>query len=125
MFKNAEYYLSFLQSLGMTNANGYSSKLLMTVTEEEADEDKEYPLLLGKVKGKLKIHYGGVPEASDDAPASKGMEIEVEAAYMSKLRSEVTKLKEDLAQTRETKEKALQKIWYCISKPCPHKNCSS
>jgi hypothetical protein len=109
MFKNAEYRLSLSQSLGMTNANGYSSKLLLAGTEEEADEDEEYPSLMGKVKGKLKIHYGGDLEASDGAPASKGMEIEVDAAaYMSELRSEVAKLKEDLAQTREAKEEALR-----------------
>jgi hypothetical protein len=65
--------------------------------------------LLGKVKGKLKTCYGGVLEASDNASASIGMEIEVfAAAYMSKLCLEVTKLQEDLAQTR-VKEEALQK----------------
>jgi hypothetical protein len=94
MFKNAEYRLSMSQSLGMTN--GYSSNLLLAGKEEED------PLVSGKVKGKLKVRYG-----EDE---SSGMEIEVDAAaYMSELRSEVSRLKEELAQSVEAKDEALKK----------------
>ena len=113
MFKNAEYRLSLSQSLGMTN--GYSSNLLLTGTDVD-DEDENDPLYSGKVKGKLKIRLGDVKSpderSSDEEGSSSFSDIEIEvdaAAYMSELRAEVSKLKEELDQTKEAKEEALRK----------------
>ena len=109
MFKNAEYRLSMSQSLGM------SSNLLLTGVEEEVD-----PLRSGKIKGKLKIRYkkkGKAPGedalVDDDSPnelADDGMEIEVDAAaYMSELRDEVSRLRDEWTETKESKDEALRK----------------
>mmetsp|Transcript_7880 Transcript_7880/g.19335 ORF Transcript_7880/g.19335 Transcript_7880/m.19335 type:complete len:462 (-) Transcript_7880:378-1763(-) len=102
MFKNAEYRLSMSQSLGM------SSNLLLAGVEDEDD-----PLMSGKIKGKLKIKYGKKNKTTEDSADEKtedGMEIEVDAAaYMSELRDEVSRLKEELTTTKESKDEALQK----------------
>ena len=103
MFKNAEYRLSMSQSLGM------SSSLLLAGGEDEDD-----PLVSGKIKGKLKIKYGKKSETStQETPSEKtddGMEIEVDAAaYMSELRDEVSRLRDELTETKESKDEALRK----------------
>ena len=102
MFKNAEYRLSMSQSLGM------SSNLLLAGVEDEDD-----PLMSGKIKGKLKIKYGKKNKATEDSADEKtedDMEIEVDAAaYMSELRDEVSRLKEELTTAKESKDEALQK----------------
>jgi hypothetical protein len=115
MFKNAEYRMSMSQSLGMYNE--LSSNLLLTGSTDDEDldddEDREDPLLSGKIKGKLKIRYGkkGIWTPSRDETAiEEGSEIEVDAAaYMSELRSEVSKLREELVTAKEAKEEALRK----------------
>ena len=128
MFKNAEYRLSMSQSLGMSQV--ISSNLLLTGVDEQLHVDKDDdPLVSGKIKGKLKIRYGKKGEdknkdktpnaTSDDDSASTddkkddaedGMEIEVDAAaYMSELRDEVSRLRDELAETKETKDEALRK----------------
>lgn len=105
MFKNAEYRMSLSQSLGMTN--GATTNLLLSGSEDEDDDEEEHDPLKGKVKGKLKIRYGN---ATKDSEESGGMEMEVDAAaYMSELRSEVSKLREELKTTRQAKEEALRK----------------
>ncbi|KAL3922902.1 MAG: hypothetical protein SGARI_006346 [Bacillariaceae sp.] len=116
MFKNAEYRMSMSQSLGMYNE--ISSNLLLTGSTDEDDhddddEERDDPLLSGKIKGKLKIRYGkkGVwTPSKDETAVDDGTEIEVDAAaYMSELRSEVSKLREELVTTKEAKEEALRK----------------
>ena len=134
MFKNAEYRLSMSQSLGMSQA--ISSNLLLTGVEEELPDKDDDPLVSGKIKGKLKIRYGKKGEdkikgndkdktpkvtsddtANDDSPSTEkkddtedGMEIEVDAAaYMSELRDEVSRLRDELTETKETKDEALRK----------------
>jgi hypothetical protein len=120
MLKNADYRLSLSQSLGVTNgsAEAYSSNLLLT--GDSKDMDKEDPLTSGKVKGKIKVRYvgsnlfgtAGGKSSEDDSSSSsdKGVEIEVDAAaYMSELRSEVSRLKEELGQRSEEKEEAMRK----------------
>ena len=60
------------------------------------------------MKGKLKIRYGNGEDSEDTIP--KGLEIEVDAAaYMSELRSEVSRLKAELDETKSAKEEALRK----------------
>lgn len=123
MFKNAEYRMSMSQSLGMYGE--MSSKLLLSGVKEEElkdtledllDRDEDDPLVSGKIKGKLKVRYGRKsPETSSDMDQDgaykddNGMEIEVDAAaYMSELRAEVSKLRDELSETKESKEAALQ-----------------
>ncbi|OEU09286.1 hypothetical protein FRACYDRAFT_195450 [Fragilariopsis cylindrus CCMP1102] len=132
MFKNAEYRLSMSQSLGMTQ--DISSNLLLSGSEKELLDKDDDPLVSGKIKGKLKIRYGKKKDDKDKATPTKptnvadendkvasstsssetaedgGMEIEVDAAaYMSELRAEVSKLRDDLEETKETKDEALRK----------------
>ena len=117
MFKNAEYRLSLSQSLGIIQ--GQSSSYLLTGTDVEHDGEGEEddPLLNGKIRGKVKIRYGGSNGNNEEeqngqsvANATKGLEMEIDAAaYMSELRAEVAKLKEELTETREAKEEALRK----------------
>ncbi|KAL3906385.1 MAG: hypothetical protein SGILL_009290 [Bacillariaceae sp.] len=120
MFKNAEYRMSMSQSLGMYNE--LSSNLLLTGSTDHSDgydfddDDEEGgdPLLSGKIKGKLKIRYGEkgrlTQSEDDDETNGDSSEIEVDAAaYMSELRSEVSKLREELVTTKEAKEEALRK----------------
>jgi len=125
MFKNAEYRLSMSQSLGMSST--MSSNLLPGGVDEEIDKEDD-PLVSGKIKGKLKIRYGkkdtesdqattetteDAPKADDDAVTESkkdGMEIEVDAAaYMSELRDEVSRLRDELTETKESKDEALRK----------------
>lgn len=141
MFKNAEYRMSMQQSLGMYSE--MTSNLLLTGTttasnnnddhdhdiEDLLNRDDDDPLVSGKIKGKIKVHYGGgsglngrqdnkdKPSNDDDETSSKqsdggkntdGLEIEVDAAaYMSELRAEVSKLRDELTETKEKKEAAI------------------
>jgi hypothetical protein len=128
MFKNAEYRLSMSQSLGMSNS--ISSNLLLSGVEEELSDKEDDPLVSGKIKGKLKIRYGKKKDKGIDPPVAAeniedtsgtdgdsstenkedGMEIEVDAAaYMSELRDEVSRLRDELTETKETKDEALRK----------------
>jgi len=134
MFKNAEYRLSMSQSLGMSDA--MSSNLLLTGFDDEFPDKEDDPLVSGKIKGKLKIRYGKKDKGStseatgtgspEDAPGAvgddssstdnenenkdDGMEIEVDAAaYMSELRDEVSRLRDELTETKESKDEALRK----------------
>lgn len=116
MFKNAEYRLDLSRSLGMTN--GVNTNLLLSGSDEDVEDDEEHDPLKGKVKGKLKIRYGNSTAANKESSATAdtqeesvaGMEMEVDAAaYMSELRSEVSKLREELKTTRQAKEEELRK----------------
>jgi hypothetical protein len=116
MFKNAEYRLDLSRSLGMTN--GVNTNLLLSGSEEDVEDDEEeHDPLKGKVKGKLKIRYGNATSGKEESAAADtqeesvaGMEMEVDAAaYMSELRSEVSKLREELKTTRQAKEEELRK----------------
>jgi hypothetical protein len=114
MFKNAEYRLSLSQSLGMTNGSSSSNLLLTGATAEDDIQEK---ILAGKVRGKLKVRLGAPAESLDnskadspDGSSNNGTEIEVDAAaYMSELRSEVSKLKEELKEHTGDKEEDLRK----------------
>ena len=116
MFKNAEYRSSLSQSLGMS-ANGQLSNYLLAgdaADDDDDDAEKKDRLLAGKIRGKLKIRYGGGKSEDEKTDGGSsllsGLEMEVDAAaYMSELRSEVSRLKEELGQTRDVKEEALQK----------------
>lgn len=120
MFKNAEYRLSLKQSLGMQGPQASKFLLEGSAIEEYDDDEEGDPLLTGKIRGKLKIKYGALPslgaasksddDGDDSSSSSGGMEMEVDAAaYMSELRSEVSRLKDELIKTRDAKEEALQK----------------
>ena len=121
MFKNADYRLSLSQSLGMGSGDAENSALFrLTGSESDDDDDDDagdkYPVN-GKVKGKLKLRYGGSADASDEekndqnaTSLSAGMEMEVDAAaYMSELRSEVQQLRDELTRTKKSKEEEIRK----------------
>jgi len=117
MFKNAEYRLSLSQSLGMQN--GSEAAYLIGGDEED---DEEVSLSSGKVKGKIKVSYDRTnmkqPDEEDDLndssegidDSTSSMEVEVDAAaYMSELRSQVSKLRDDLVSTQKTNDEAIKK----------------
>lgn len=122
MFKNADYRLSLSQSLGMESSDAQSSSLFRLTGSQLGDNDEDdenggkYPVN-GKVKGKLKLKYGGSADASSSAEtseqnttASSRMEMEVDAAaYMSELRSEVQQLRDELTRTQQSKEEEIRK----------------
>ena len=109
MFKNAEYKLSMQQALGVDD--GFQSNLQLKGAEDTDGVD----LLKGKVRGKLRVRYKRKEENTKDAVEEgnadeSGPEIEVDAAaYMSELRSEVSKLRDELMVSRKEKEEALRK----------------
>lgn len=123
MFKNAEYRMSLSQSLGMTNG-ATTTNLLLSGTEEDDDEDDaENDPLKGKVKGKLKIRYGNATKQDE---TTGGMEMEVDAAaYMSELRSEVSKLREELKTARQAKEEDLRKDLLTYIRTLPQRELQS
>jgi len=107
MFKNADYRLSLSQSLG--GETGSSPRRLKGSKEKGGDVD-DFPVN-GNVNGKLKLKYGGVSNAGKiNQRESSGREIEVDAAaYMSELRSEVKKLRDELTRTQQAKEEEIRK----------------
>lgn len=122
MFKNADYRLSLEQSLGTSQQS--DGGFLLTGTAETDDDDENVgDLASGKVRGKLKIRYGGTKTEDNDkntdqseegtdisSTSNDGIEIEADAAaYMSELRSEVSQLRDELATTRKEKDEALRK----------------
>lgn len=100
----------------MENDQFVGDKLLLSGTVTDVGEKRIDPLA-GKVKGKLRIKYGGSSGGdgglSDDgstAGAGSGMEMEVDAkAYFSELRAEVEKLRSELSATEKEQEEALRK----------------
>lgn len=138
MFKNAEYRLSLSQSLGR-------SDIRMLPGDQELDASRAVREGRGKLKGKIKVRYGGgggsaaeeegKVESKDDSPeeagsddeatkaaasektspstfsaAPGGMEVEVDAqAYMSELRGEVSRLRDELEATKQAKEEEIRK----------------
>lgn len=112
MFKNAEYRLSLSQSLGM---NPVDSNHLLTGDPTVPIVDIQEKIMTGKIKGKLKVRLGKKPKTEQQTPSSSSgnddpNEIEVDAAaYMSELRSEVSKLKEELKEHEDAKEEEIRK----------------
>jgi len=134
MFKNAEYRLSLSQSLGGGSGDGSSRMLLGGGVGGDYDDDDMKAVREGKgrLRGKIKVRYGrggngnndeeasteregdddGGSEARKQPPTttSPGMEVEVDAqAYMSELRGEVSKLRDELDATRQAKEEEIRK----------------
>lgn len=147
MFKNAEYRLSLSQSLGLVQ-----NKFMLPGDDDGGeDEEDEEDLSGGKIRGKIKVTYGpkkkdggGVGDDSvtdvssfrdDDEdgnggdevpPTSPEMQVEVDAAaYMSELRAEVAKLKEELSESRAAKEEAIRKDLLLYIKTLPEQQLKS
>ena len=101
------------QSLGVDNF--LEDKLLLAGSSN--GETKRIDPLAGKVKGKLRIKYGGAAQSNGVERDEKkediltgGLEMEVDAAaYMSELRSEVSKLRDELMTSRKEQDEALRK----------------
>ncbi|CAJ1966482.1 unnamed protein product [Cylindrotheca closterium] len=111
MFKNAEYRLSLSQSLGI---NPIDTTHMLSGDPTVQLEDIQEKIMSGKIKGKLKVRMGKKPESDKALPSTDTIndpnEIEVDAAaYMSELRSEVSKLKEELKEHEDAKEEELRK----------------
>jgi len=128
MFKNAEYRLSLSQSLG-----GSGDRMLLPGGVGDGDGGGPEYREGKRVKGKIKVRYGGSvgvgeeEEEQEDATeeedqeqsttaaggaafTSPGMEVEVDAqAYMSELRGEVSRLREELDATKQAKEEEIRK----------------
>lgn len=120
------------------------AKFLLKGDAETAHEEEEIDPLKGKVKGKIRVRYGGSDgkdqesKASDEEesdnkeeydsnddleePPLSGVEMEVDAeAYMSELRSEVSQLRDELVTARKEKEDALRKDLLVYIRTLPEK----
>jgi len=164
MFKNAEYRLSLAQSLGMDHMptsegmakNGYL--LEGTLSPHDDHDDDISPIKLdGKVKGKIRVKYGGGSSAPSSSSSAAGVdeegkeedeaneddttkedtlasgggtagatEIEVDAAaYMSELRDEVARLKEELTKSRKSKDETIKKDLLLYIRTMPREELAS
>ena len=140
MFKNAEYRLSLEQSLGGFSPDSVPGGQFLLKGDETNDQtEEEIDPLKGKVKGKIRVRYGGKEEddieskavQSDDEedseieeeePPLSGVEMEVDAeAYMSELRTEVSQLRDELVTARKEKEEALRKDLLVYIRTLPEK----
>ena len=112
MFKNAEYRMSLSKSL----ASGSDGKLKGGMVFEDG---RIVDTANAQVKGKVKVRYSlgdsldkskdDDKDSNDDEENSPGFEVEVDAdAYMSELRDEVNRLREELSSVREAKEEAIR-----------------
>mmetsp|Transcript_12461 Transcript_12461/g.19206 ORF Transcript_12461/g.19206 Transcript_12461/m.19206 type:complete len:412 (-) Transcript_12461:50-1285(-) len=101
LFKNAEYRLSLTQSLNPIAGT-------MALPEVDSNDERKLDPLKGKVKGKLKIRYDAKNEDNTEEQSSAEVEVDA-AAYMSELRSEVSKLRNDLAIQRKEQNEAIRK----------------
>ena len=112
MFKNAEYRMSLSQSLG-------SQSLLLP-----SDSKKEWRGGVAGVKGTIKVRYGSRTESSEEEMANAtaatatvdpgvkvpGYEVEVDAAsYMTELRREVARLRDELEEKKLEREEEIRK----------------
>jgi len=138
MFKNAEYRLSMSQSLGMSQTISSNLLLTPGEELSDKDDDPlisgkikgKLKIRYGKKEDSKKdktiqtktntITEDSITEGMDEVDSSAsssspdttedGMEIEVDAAaYMSELRAEVSKLRDELTETKEVKDEALRK----------------
>jgi len=148
MFKNAEYRISLSQSLGMDHLPAVpeglakNGRLLEGTLHPHDDrdhdgEDEDDNIVNGKVNGKIRVKYGGSSSAKKDAEDDSeddgvtagglgGMEVEVDAAaYMSELRDEVAKLKEELSATRKSKDDATKKDLLLYIRTMPREELAS
>ena len=128
MFKNAEYRLSLSQSLGLSDrmlpGSGFRNGNI------EDDEAVALRQGKGRLKGKIKVRYGANNASSDggekknkeeggeevnfEQPTSEfsspGMEVEVDAqSYLSELRGEVNRLRDELDVAKQAKEEEIRK----------------
>jgi len=110
MFKNAEYRLSLTQSLERSDR--------MLPGDTNNDDEAAIKEGRGNIKGKIKVKYGGNTDSSDEDNDNKdesdtsipGMEVEVDAAsYLSELRGEVGRLRDELDVAKQAKEEEIRK----------------
>ena len=111
MFKNAEYRLSLSQSLERSDR--------MLPGDANNDDEAAIKEGRGSIKGKIKVRYGGsntnnADENGDNKDESDtsmpGMEVEVDAAsYLSELRGEVGRLRDELDIAKQAKEEEISK----------------
>lgn len=118
MFKNAEYRLGLSQSLaaGAADSGGVSSRTMQLGGDVGKGGDDPAMVREGRLMdGKIKVRYGGVSgSGSGDEEESNnkkgGLEVEVDAkAYMSELRREVKRLRDELELSQQAREEELQK----------------
>ena len=140
MFKNAEYRLSLEQSLGGFSPDSVPGGQFLLKGDETNDQtEEEIDPLKGKVKGKIRVRYGGKEEddieskavqsdyeedseVEQEEPPLSGVEMEVDAeAYMSELRTEVSQLRDELVTARKEKEEALRKDLLVYIRTLPEK----
>ena len=112
MFKNAEYRLSLTQSLERSDR--------MLPGDTNNDDEAAIKEGRGNIKGKIKVRYGGsntnnsdeedIDNKDESDTSIPGMEVEVDAAsYLSELRGEVGRLRDELDVAKQAKEEEIRK----------------
>ena len=133
MFKNAEYRLGLSQSLaaGAADSGGVSSRTMQLGGDVGKGGDDAAMVREGRLMdGKIKVRYGGVSGSGDEEESNNngindnsssitaatsstkkgGLEVEVDAkAYMSELRRDVKRLRDELELSQQAREEELQK----------------
>merc|ERR1712032_149952 len=88
-------------------------------------EDDGQGALVENIKGKLKIRFPGSSVDEEDSSTSPA-EMEVDAeSYMSELRGEVQRLKDELSRRRQAKEELVRKDLLTYIRTLPAKEIQS
>jgi hypothetical protein len=139
MFKNAEYRLGLSQSLAAAggaaaaDSGGVSSRTMQLGGDVVVGGGDDAAAMVREgrlMDGKIKVRYGGVSGSGDEEESNNngindkssttatttpstnkgGLEVEVDAkAYMSELRREVKRLRDELELSQQAKQEELQK----------------
>jgi len=103
MFKNAEYRMALTKEFGSTNG---AAGFLLAGSSDNQDESED----VKSIKGKIKVDYNPVSGNKDDSGENNPFALEVDAsAFTSELRSEVSRLKEELSAIRSAKDEVIRK----------------
>ena len=105
MFKNAEYRMSLSKSL-MSRDELVKGGMIL-------DDNVIVDTVKAKVKGKVKVRYSMADNnqgnVEGNETSSPGFEVEVDAdAYMSEIRDEVIRLREELTMVKEAKAETVR-----------------
>ena len=122
MFKNAEYRMSLSKSL-MSSEDRVKGGIVMK-------DNVLVDTVKAKVKGKVKVRYSMEgeldSEKSNNATSAPGFEVEVDAdAYMSEIREEVLRLREELSRVAEAKEESIRQDLLAYIRTLPNQQLQS
>lgn len=106
MFKNAEYRMALSREFGNNSASGF----LLKGSNDSDEEENEVKSVKGKIRVNLNPSTSSQTNDSDNDSNDNDYTLEVDAsAFTSELRSEVSRLKEELSALRSAKDESIRK----------------